>query len=239
MTKGLFVTATGTDVGKTYITALLVKKLRQAGYQAGYYKAALSGAVPENGDLVPGDAAYVCQTAGMAEKPADVVSYIYEHAVSPHLAARLEGNPPELSRIVAHYQQLSQRYDYLTVEGSGGVVCPLRCDDKQLMLLDVMQALQLPALVVSEARLGSINAAVLTVFYLQQHQIPVKGIILNRFQADDGMEQDNRVMIERLTGVPVLAVVKAGDTELASTAEELLALYETGQENSTEKKVVG
>ena len=53
------------------------------------------------------------------------------------------------------------------------------------------------------------------------------------------MEQDNRVMIERLTGVPVLAVVEEGGTELSATAEELLALYETGQENSTEKKVVG
>lgn len=140
MTKGLFVTATGTDVGKTYITALLVKKLRQAGYQAGYYKAALSGAVPENGDLVPGDAAYVCQTAGMAE------NRLMWSAISMSMLFRPIWQPAgrksaELSRIVAHYQQLSQCYDYLTVEGSGGVVCPLRCDDKQLMLLDVMQAL--------------------------------------------------------------------------------------------------
>ena len=69
MTKGLFISATGTDVGKTYVTALLVKALRQAGYEAGYYKAALSGAVPDGQSLVPGDAQYVCQTAGIPEEP--------------------------------------------------------------------------------------------------------------------------------------------------------------------------
>ena len=63
MTKGLFVTATGTDVGKTYITALLLKTLRKAGYQAGYYKAALSGAEMTAQGMIPGDADYVCRTA--------------------------------------------------------------------------------------------------------------------------------------------------------------------------------
>ncbi len=119
MTKGLFVTATGTDVGKTYITALLLKTLREAGYQAGYYKAALSGAEVTAQGMVPGDAAYVCRTAGISENPLDVVSYCYQAAVSPHLAARWEGNPPELSRIQSHYQELARRYACLTVEGSG------------------------------------------------------------------------------------------------------------------------
>ena len=66
MSKGLFVSATGTDVGKTYVTALLVKKLVQSGLAAGYYKAALSGAECQNGQLVPGDADYVRRVAGLA-----------------------------------------------------------------------------------------------------------------------------------------------------------------------------
>ena len=141
MTKGLFVTATGTDVGKTYITALLLKTLREAGYQAGYYKAALSGAEVTAQGMVPGDAAYVCRRAGISENPLDVVSYCYQAAVSPHLAARWEGNPPELSRIQSHYQELARRYACLTVEGSGGILCPLRYDETRLMLEDVVQLL--------------------------------------------------------------------------------------------------
>lgn len=225
MTKGLFISATGTDVGKTYVTALLVKKLRQAGYEAGYYKAALSGAVPSAQGLVPGDAQYVCQTAGIPEEPSQVVSYIYEAAVSPHLAARLEGNPPELDKIVQHYRRLGQRYPYLTVEGSGGVVCPLRYDEQQLMLLDVIQALEVPVLLVADAKLGSINAVVLTVSYLQQRQVPIAGIILNHFQAGDTMEEDNRTMMTALTGVPVLDVLADGEQALHLSAEEILALY--------------
>lgn len=225
MTKGLFISATGTDVGKTYVTALLVKALRQAGYEAGYYKAALSGAVPSAQGLVPGDAQYVCQAAGIPEEPSQVVSYIYEAAVSPHLAARLEGNPPELDKIVQHYRRLGQRYPYLTVEGSGGVVCPLRYDEQQLMLLDVIQALDVPVLLVADAKLGSINAVVLTVSYLQQRQVPIAGIILNHFQAGDTMEEDNRTMMTALTGVLVLDVLADGEQALHLSAEEILALY--------------
>ena len=225
MTKGLFISATGTDVGKTYVTALLVKALRQAGYEAGYSKAALSGAVPDGQSLVPGDAQYVCQTAGIPEEPSQVVTYIYERAVSPHLAAQLEGNPPELEQIVQHYRRLGQRYPYLTVEGSGGVVCPLRYDEQQLMLLDVIQALDVPVLLVADAKLGSINAVVLTVSYLQQRQVPIAGIILNHFQAGDIMEEDNRAMMTALTGVPVLDVLADGEQALHLSAEEILALY--------------
>lgn len=225
MTKGLFITATGTDVGKTYVTALVVKKLREAGYAAGYYKAALSGAEPAATGLVPGDAAYVCRIADIPENPSDVVSYIYQTAVSPHLAAQLEGNPPDLEQIARDYRQLGERYDYLTVEGSGGVVCPLRYDGQQLMLTDVIKRLGLPALIVANAKLGSINAVVLTVQYLRQLHIPICGIVLNQYQAEDPMEVDNKKMMTALTGVPVLATLAQGDEALAIDADQLAALY--------------
>lgn len=228
MRKGLFITATGTDVGKTYVTALLVKKLRQAGYNAGYYKAALSGMEQQtDGSWLPGDADFVCRTAGIPEQPVDVVSYCYRTAVSPHLAARLEGNPPELDVIVQDYQQLAQRYTYLTMEGSGGVVCPLRWDDEQqIMLTDVIQRLQLPVLLVADACLGSINRAVLSVEYLRQKQIPIRGILLNRFRVGDVMQEDNKAMMEALTGVPVVAVIPEQATDIALTAEQIAALYQ-------------
>ena len=90
MGKALFVTGTGTDIGKTYVTALIVKCLRDAGFAAGYYKAALSGAeVAADGTLLPGDALHVARVARL--DAADVtVSYVYRDAVSPHLAAQIE-----------------------------------------------------------------------------------------------------------------------------------------------------
>ena len=71
MTKAIFITATGTDVGKTYISALIVKKLRELGYNCGYFKPALSGAEIINGELIPGDCKFVIDTAGIDAKPID------------------------------------------------------------------------------------------------------------------------------------------------------------------------
>ncbi len=226
MSKGIFITATGTDIGKTFVTALIVKKLRDAGLNAGYYKAALSGAEEQpDGSWLPGDAAYVAKISGMQEKPEDLVSYIYKTAVSPHLAALREGNPVELDKVKEDFAAAKAKYDYVTMEGSGGIICPIRWDEKHLLLEDLIKATGLGTLVISNAALGSINACVLTVFYLQQKGIPVRGIILNNYDDSDFMQVDNKKMMEAITGVPVLAEVKPNDTELDIDVEVLKGLY--------------
>lgn len=226
MSKGLFVSATGTDVGKTYVMALLVKKLVQAGLAAGYYKAALSGAEWQNGQLVPGDADYVRRVAGLKQTYAEMVSYVYENAVSPHLAARLEQPPVELSRIKKDFYSVAAAYDYVTMEGSGGIVCPIRYDDEQqLFLADIIQELRLPVLLVADAGLGTLNSVVTTCEYMQNHNLPLAGIILNNYDENQFMHRDNRLMIEKLTGQPPLAVVAPGCTDLALAAADLAALY--------------
>lgn len=213
MNKGIFVTATGTDVGKTYVSGLLLKALRKEGISAGYYKAALSGAEWENGELVPGDAEHVARTAGM-KRDADAVSYIYEHAVSPHLAAKLEGNPVELTKVRQDYQKMQERYDYVLTEGSGGIVCPIRYDDEVILLEDIIKALELDVVIVASAALGTINHVVLTVEYIRSRGIGIRGIILNEYHKGDVMEEDNRYMVEQLTHLPVLACVATGDTDI-------------------------
>ncbi len=228
MGKGLFITAIGTDVGKTYVTGLLVKRLRNAGVNAGYYKAALSGAeLQPDGSLLPGDAAFVTRLAGIDEAPASLVSYIYEEAVSPHLAAQREGNPLEMDKVEADYQAALAHYDYLTMEGSGGIICPIRWDNTQHILLeDIIKKLGLGVLVISNAVLGSINNCVLTISYLRQKEIPVRGIILNNYDANDFMQADNKRMMEELTDVPVLACVPRDATEIAIDVNLLKSLYE-------------
>lgn len=224
MSKGIFITATGTDAGKTFVTALLIKKLRQAGYNAGYYKAALSGAVPEGGRLIPGDAAYVKRIAGLDTPLDQMVSYVYETAVSPHLAAEVENLPAEMGRILGDYEEACRRFSFLTVEGSGGIVCPIR--RHKFMLEDLIQIMDLGILIVSPAGLGSINSTVLTVEYAQKRNIPVKGIILNRFHEGNTMEEDNRRFIEEYTGIPIIACVKENAKEITIDAAALAALYQ-------------
>lgn len=224
MSKGIFITATGTDAGKTFVTALLVKKLRQAGYNAGYYKAALSGALRKAGQLIPGDAQYVKQTAGINTPLEQMVSYIYETAVSPHLAGELEGNPVELETVLRDYKAACGLHDYLTVEGSGGILCPIRRD--MYMLEDLIKAMGLDVLIVAPAGLGTINDTILTIEYARQRRIGVKGVILNWFHPGDMMEEDNRGFLEAYTGVPVIACVQEGDTDVDVDPAVLAELYQ-------------
>ena len=227
MGKALFITGTGTDVGKTYVTALIVKKLREAGLSSGYYQAARAGAVPAAaGSLQPGDARYVYRVAKLGESVGDLVSYVYEDAVSPHLAAKLCQQPIDFARVREDFACAKERCDYLTMEGSGGIICPLRWDATQHVVLDdLVKELDLGVLVVADAGLGTINSTVLTIEHLRRREIPVRGVIFNRYVSGDRMQEDNAAMIEQLTGVKVLACVKEGDQDLDIADAVLHRLY--------------
>ena len=216
MSKGYFVTATGTDVGKTFVTALLVKKWRDSGVDAGYYKAALSGAELRDGKWVAGDADYVKRIANLPDSQEQLVSYVYKEAVSPHLAARKEGNPVELTKVKADFEAACARHEFVFAEGSGGIICPIRYDDQKVFLVDIMKTLGLPLLIVTTAALGSINACVLTVEYAHSRGLDVRGLIVNRYGSSGNleMEDDNIRMMQDLTGLEILAKVKDGDIDL-------------------------
>jgi len=226
MSRNLMVIGTGTDIGKTYVTALIVKKLADSGRRAAYYKAAMSGNVRDAaGKLIPGDAAYVRKTAGIQEPLSVMCPFVYEHAVSPHLASRLEGSPVRYPVVREGFEALSGVYDFVTMEGSGGILCPLCEDEERLTLEDVIRRLALPCLLVADAGLGTINAVGLTASYMKEKKILLVGIIFNHYHPGDILEEDNLRMCEKLTGVPVTACVKDDDKELTLDAEKLAALY--------------
>lgn len=212
MREGVFVTGTGTDVGKTYVSALLVKTLRMQGRSAGYFKPALSGASRRDGALVPGDAEEVCRVSGLPGPAAQYVAYLYEHAVSPHLAARLEGPPITRERIIERFSQVAARFDYLVAEGCGGLFCPLNDGEKPLLLGDVAAMLGLPLVIVSPSGLGAINAAVLTAEYAAKLGLPVLAAVMNGFEAGNPLHEDNRVQIERFTGLRTICVARDART---------------------------
>ena len=216
MSKGYFITATGTDVGKTFVTALLVKKWRDSGIDAGYYKAALSGAELRDGKWVAGDADYVKRIANLPDSQEQLVSYVYKEAVSPHLAARKEGNPVELTKVKADFEAACARHEFIFAEGSGGIICPIRYDDQKIFLEDIIKTVNLPILVVTTAALGSINACVLTVEYARSRGLDIRGLIVNRYGSSGNleMEDDNIRMMQDLTDLKILAKVKDGDTDL-------------------------
>ena len=227
MSKALFVTGTGTDTGKTYITGLIVKKLQEAKKNPAYYKAAMSGNDRRpDGTLIPGDALEVQTMSGINQSLTSMCPYVYEHAYSPHLASRLEGNPVVMDVVTHGFADVTAVYDYVTVEGSGGILCPICFDEARIQLEDVVKELHLSSILIADAGLGTINSVVLTAEYMKTHELPLKGIIFNHYHPGDVMEDDNIFMCEHMTGLPTLAKVQDGDTELDMNIDALCALYD-------------
>lgn len=228
MSRALFVVGTGTDVGKTYVTGLMVQALAQAGHTPAYYKAAMSGNVRRpDGSLIPGDAAFVRDMAGLEQPLDSMCPFVYERAVSPHLAGRLEGDPVDLDRVMAGFRALLGTYDLITAEGSGGILCPLREEPgRRLLLEDVIRAMHIPSVLVADAELGSINRVVLTWSYMKEKGLPLAGILFNRVPEGDDMAEDNMTMCRALTGLPILARIPEGADTLPMTAADLAALYQ-------------
>lgn len=226
MSKNVFITATGTDIGKTYITGLLAKKLYENKINVGYYKSALSGAFYNaNGNLVVGDAEHIKKMGNITDTIEEMVSYVYENAVSPHLATQIEGNPVDIEKVKSDFNKISHKHDYMLIEGSGGILCPIRYDNTcKIFLEDIIKALNLETILVADAGLGTINSIVLTIRYMESISIKCNGIILNNWTGSV-IEYDNAKMVQELTNIPVVARVPNGCDDIPIDIDVLIKLF--------------
>lgn len=208
MAKGVFIVGTDTDVGKTIVTAGLIHVLRNNGYNATYFKAALSGALQIGDELIPGDTKLVSEVSNLEEAYENITPYVYRAAVSPHLAAKLENNPMDLDVISKKYAYLKEKYDFIIAEGSGGIVCPLIDDERGLYTLEnLIKDLNMSVIIVARAGVGTINHSVLTIKYIEALGIKIRGIIINNYK-EDLICDDNINMIEKMTKVPIIGKFK-------------------------------
>lgn len=208
---GLFVTGTGTDIGKTYVSAAIARELTSKNLSLAYYKAAVSGA----DSIEESDAGYVRDAANIRQDTDTLLSYLYKKPLSPHLAARGENKFASLEHIKSAFDSLKSKYDYVLSEGAGGIICPVVYEkDSKIMYLDILKTLNLPCVIVADAGLGTINHTVLTINYLQDHKVNIKGVILNKFNKDRLMHQDNLKMIEEISAIRVIATLADGEKKL-------------------------
>ena len=215
MSKNVFITATGTDVGKTYISALIVKKMREVGLNCGYFKPVLSGVIEQDGKLVDSDCNYVVKTAKIPTEADDCVAYWWKEAVSPHLAAQRAGEEINIEKIKQLFLKKQKSYDYLLIEGAGGITCPLRLKrGEKYLLKDLIKELGANIVIVADGGLGTINSTLLTVEYANLNNIKIEGIILNNFNPNSFMHQDNLKQVEYLTGIKVIATVEKNQDDI-------------------------
>lgn len=224
--KGIFITGTTTDIGKTFIAGCIAAACRRRGYRCGVYKPFASGGVWKNGKLLSEDALFLMRAAGIkTELYGEVNPICLEPALTPALAAELSGVVIDLDKMIRELRDSAQAYDFIVVEGAGGIAAPVW---KDKLIVDFMQELNLPAVIVSQAGLGSINHTVLTHAYGIAHGISMAGYILNGAPNKGVLEKSNLSYIQTLTKMVCFGymphVALTDDCDLAKLGEQYLAM---------------
>jgi dethiobiotin synthetase len=203
--KGIFITGTDTDVGKTWVAAGLTGALRQRGLRAVYFKPIQSGCPEEGGALIPTDARFARDLANLPEPLELLTPLTLRLPLAPGVAAAHEGVALDLKRVAAALKDLAERYDCFVVEGAGGLYVPLI--GTQFLVLDLIRWLRLPLLVVARAGLGTINHTALSVAAARQAGLAVAGVVINRYPEQPSLaQQTNPGVIEAIAGVPILGL---------------------------------
>ncbi len=203
--KGVFVTGTDTNVGKTVVTAALGIALQQTGGTVGILKPVETGTTQDAMTSVSDGDRY--RELFAPHKNVDVLSlYCFPSPIVPLEAACISQQPIDVQAILDAYQTLAVQHDYMLVEGVGGILVPLTQTQDVRNLIEL---LGLPCLIVSRTSLGSINHARLTLMGLRQAGIPILGILLNQTSADTTREEQQQTasavkLIRELSEVPVL-----------------------------------
>jgi dethiobiotin synthetase len=203
----IFTTGTDTGVGKTAVTALAVALLRFKGYKVAVTKPVETGCSPmKGGELRASDAELLRKAAGTDEQISDseLCPYRFAAPIAPEVAAYKEGGHIDAQVIVDIVSKLKERFDFVFVEGAGGLMVPLARD---LLISDLAKEIGAPLLIVGRAGLGTINHCLLTVHAALTRSIGVAGVVLNTpinlRPNDDPSVEDNVRVISYYSGVPV------------------------------------
>jgi dethiobiotin synthetase len=202
MKAGIFITGTDTDVGKTVISAGLALVLRGRGMKVGVMKPVATGCYGGEERLVSPDAVFLLEAAEN-EYPALTSPSRFRNPLSPNVAAMLEKKEVDIPDILKSYRELQKHYDFIIVEGVGGLMVPLK---KDYYVANLIRDMGLPIVIVSYAGLGAINHTLLTVDAATIRGLEVRGIIFNRVSVSNYSmaELTNPKVIHDLSGVPIL-----------------------------------
>jgi len=204
MAKGIFITATDTGIGKTVIAAGLALALRGRGLKVGVMKPVATGCFGD-GRLVSSDAVYLFEAAENEYAP--LTSPVrFRNPVAPSIASVYEQKEVDLETIRKAYRDLQKHYDYIIVEGIGGLLVPIK---KNFLVANLIREMSLPIVIVSNVSLGAINHTLLTVDSALMRGFSIKGIIFNRAPIVNYSlaELTNPRVIHELTGLPVLGTL--------------------------------
>ena len=205
-TGQIFITGIDTGVGKTFIASVIMTVLQEHGLTVAGLKPFASGGVYKNRNVVCPDTELLYQL-NRATIPASVITpYAFRQPLAPYPASLHEKKRIMMSRVLQTIKHVALSYDYVVVEGIGGVLVPIT---KKYLLIDVIQALAMPVIVVTHPYLGTLNHTLMTLECLARRNIRIKGIIVNTPWRDprDASLKTNIAILKKYTLVPVLGTI--------------------------------
>lgn len=199
---GIFVTGTDTGVGKTIVAAGLALALRERGMRVGVMKPIATGCFGDGKRLVSEDAVYLFEAAEN-EYPPLTNPLRFRNPLSPNVASVIEKKEIAIDSVLKAYHALQRHYDFLIVEGIGGLMVPIT---KEYFVANLIHEFNLPVVIVSRGGLGTINHTLLTIDAAVIRGLEVRGVIFNRMPRVNFSiaEITNPKIVHDLTGIPIL-----------------------------------
>ncbi|HEV8015276.1 MAG TPA: dethiobiotin synthase [Stellaceae bacterium] len=209
--SAVFVTGTGTDIGKTFVTAALIHELRRRSRNVDALKPVASGFDPAHvGDSDPGALLAALDEPATQAALDRIAPWRFRAPLSPDMAARHENRAIDFAALVAHSRAaIAAAPGVLLIEGVGGIMVPL---DERHTVLDWMAALNLPLILVAGSYLGAISHALSALEVLRTRGLAVTALVVNETPASTVALDETAATIARFAaGVPVIALPRIAD----------------------------
>lgn len=206
MANGIFVIGTDTDVGKTLISSSLAWKFSKKMNKVGIMKPFATGSKIFSKKFRSEDVSILASSIGLRENDHKLNPFYYGLPCSPYMAATLlKQKPPSLKHAFKNFTLLAKKYDFIVVEGIGGLLVPLT---KTKTLIDFIKLVNLEVIIVSLPKVGTINHTLLTINECVRNHIAIRGIIINKMPTKrNAIESQTPKYLKLLTDVPIIGIV--------------------------------
>lgn len=201
--KIFFVTGIDTNVGKTFVCLLLLLIFQQKGLNTGYMKPVETGVkINEDGSADYLDGSYVKEKGGLKAGLDSITPYTFKFPLSPYAASNLENKTICIREILLKFYELNDIYDYMIIEGAGGMLVPLK---REHFIIDIARYIDADVILVTKAGLGMLNHTLLNIEYAKSHDINIAGIIINNaLNENDESVLSNKKILSKYTDIPII-----------------------------------
>jgi dethiobiotin synthetase len=206
MTKHFWIVGTDTDVGKTVVTTYFMRYFQTKGVAAIPYKPVQTGIMVDNSKTFYGDTEFYKSFSEEVLVEEHLNSYSFKMPASPHYAAMLEGAIIDEAVILQNIKQLKTMYDHVICEGAGGLYVPLN-EQGNYHFVELIKQSQLPVVLVTRTKLGTINHTFLSLEALKMWEIPIVGIVFNGYEGTE-LEKNNIKTIQQNSDLPSIVIPK-------------------------------